>query len=220
MGKPPYGYLAEKVPHPVPARRAEGCTKHRLVPDTARAPAVTYIFQLRGLDKLGYDAIADRLNLDPLAYPPPEPTRPDMALHRWSGSAVREILRNPKYTGYQVWNRRATTKGGCYNDPKDWVWSPQPTHEPLVSKSCSMWLPPWRGSAGGHGGRPVATPTRRPGVPMSCGRTSSVRSATAACSARTATGSRTTPARSTRTSIGTGPGSAATPRVCGSGKRP
>lgn len=134
VGKPPYGYLAEKVPHPVPARRAEGRTKHRLVPDASRAPAVTYIFQLRGLDKLGYDAIADRLNLDPVAYPPPQPTRPDMALHRWSGSAVREILRNPKYTGYQVWNRRATSKGGCYNDPKDWVWSPQPTHEPLVSK--------------------------------------------------------------------------------------
>ncbi len=123
VGKPPYGYLAEKVPHPVPARRAEGRTKHRLVPDPQRAPAVTRIFQLRGLDKLGYDAIADRLNLDLVAYPPPEPTRPEMALGRWSGSAVREILRNPKYTGYQVWNRRSTKKGGRNNDPKDWVWS-------------------------------------------------------------------------------------------------
>ncbi len=95
---------------------------------------MTRIFQLRGLDKLGYDAIADRLNLDLVAYPPPEPTRPEMALGRWSGSAVREILRNPKYTGYQVWNRRSTKKGGRNNDPKDWVWSPQPTHEPLVTK--------------------------------------------------------------------------------------
>ncbi len=57
-----------------------------------------------------------------------------MALGRWSGSAVREILRNPKYTGYQVWNRRATKKGGRNNDPKDWVSSPQPTHEPLVTR--------------------------------------------------------------------------------------
>ncbi|MFC7839995.1 recombinase family protein [Streptomyces sp. NPDC057382] len=134
VGKPPYGYLAEKVPHPVPARRAEGRTKHRLIPDPQRASAVTYIFQLRGLDNLGYDAIADRLNLDLAAYPPPEPTRPDMALGCWSGSAVREILRNPKYTGYQVWNRRAMKKGGRYNDPKDWVWSPRPVHEPLVTK--------------------------------------------------------------------------------------
>ncbi|MGW7423653.1 recombinase family protein [Streptomyces sp. NPDC054813] len=134
VGKPPYGYLAEKVPHPIPARRAEGRTKHRLIPDPPRASAVTHIFQLRGLDKLGYDAIADRLNLDIAAYPPPEPTRPDVALGRWSGGAVREILRNPKYTGYQVWNRRATKKGGRYNDPKDWVWSPRPAHEPLVTK--------------------------------------------------------------------------------------
>ncbi|MGW5662854.1 recombinase family protein [Streptomyces sp. NPDC003758] len=134
VGKPPYGYLAEKVPHPVPARRAEGRTKHRLTPDPLRASAVTHIFQLRGLDKLGYDAIADRLNLDLAAYPPPEPARPDAALGRWSGSAVREILRNPKYTGYQVWNRRAMKKGGRYNDPKDWVWSPRPAHEPLVTK--------------------------------------------------------------------------------------
>ncbi|WP_234438545.1 recombinase family protein [Streptomyces sp. NRRL S-340] len=134
VGKPPYGYLAEKVPHPVPARRAEGRTKHRLIPDPPRASAVTFIFQLRGLDKLGYDAIADRLNLDLAAYPPPEPTRPDVALGCWSGSAVREILRNPKYTGYQVWNRRAMKKGGRYNDPKDWVWSPRPVHEPLVTK--------------------------------------------------------------------------------------
>lgn len=133
-GKPPYGYLAEKVPHPVPARRAEGRTKHRLIPDPVRSPTVTVIFQLRGLYKLGYDAIADRLNLDPATHLPPEPTRPEAALGCWSGSAVREILKNPKYTGYQVWNRRATKKGGRNNDPRDWVWSPHPTHEPLVTR--------------------------------------------------------------------------------------
>ncbi|MCX5321761.1 recombinase family protein [Streptomyces sp. NBC_00120] len=122
------------MPHPVPARRAEGRTKHRLIPDPPRASAVTHIFQLRGLDKLGYDAIADRLNPDLVVYPPPERTRPDVALGRWSGSAVREILRNPKYTGYQVWNRRAMKEGGRYNDPKDWVWSSRPAHEPLVTR--------------------------------------------------------------------------------------
>lgn len=44
VGQPPYGYYAEKVPHPVPARRAEGRTKHRLVPDASRAPAVTSLW--------------------------------------------------------------------------------------------------------------------------------------------------------------------------------
>ncbi|MFF0783125.1 hypothetical protein [Streptomyces sp. NPDC003720] len=51
VGKSPYSYMAEKVAHPVPARRAEARTKHRLTPDPASA--VTCIFQLRGLDKLG-----------------------------------------------------------------------------------------------------------------------------------------------------------------------
>lgn len=130
-GKPPYGYLAEKVPHPVPARRAEGRTKHRLTPDPLHHHR---IFHFRGLDKLGYDAIADRLNLDLTSNPPPQPTRAHATLGRWSGSAVREILRNPKYTGYQVWNRRATKKGGRNNDPRDWVWSTHPTHEHLVTR--------------------------------------------------------------------------------------
>ena len=133
-GKPPYGYLAEKVAHPVPARDAIGDTKHRLVPDPLRAPVVTEIFHLRCLAGMGYDSIAERLNTDLVAFPPPQPTRPNAALGRWSGGAVREILRNPKYTGYQVWNRRATKKGGRCNPPSEWIWSPRPTHEPLVTK--------------------------------------------------------------------------------------
>jgi hypothetical protein len=47
---------------------------------------------------------------------------------------VRKILINPKYTGYMVWNRRATKKGGRNNPPSAWVWSDQPTHEPLVDR--------------------------------------------------------------------------------------
>ena len=60
IGKPPYGYQPEKIPHPVPARRAEGRTKHRLVPDPVRGPVVTRIYQLRAVDRLSYDGIADR----------------------------------------------------------------------------------------------------------------------------------------------------------------
>src|SRR6266508_1681651 len=30
IGRPPYGYLAERVPHPVPAKRSQGATKSRL----------------------------------------------------------------------------------------------------------------------------------------------------------------------------------------------
>ena len=110
------------IPHPVPARRGEGRTKTRLA-DPVRGPVVTRVFHHRELGRLGYDAIADRLNADPDANPPPQPVDPTRAVGRWTGSAVREILRNPKYTGYMVWNRRASKKGGRCNPPSEWVRS-------------------------------------------------------------------------------------------------
>lgn len=134
IGRPPYGYQAEKRPHPVPARRAEGRTKTRLVPDPVTGPVVTKIFHMRALDRHGYDHIADQLNIDLERNPPPMPVDPRRAVGRWTGSAVRGILTNPKYTGYMVWNRRASKQGGHHNPLREWVWSPRPTHEPLVTK--------------------------------------------------------------------------------------
>ncbi|WP_433466994.1 recombinase family protein [Spirillospora sp. CA-128828] len=133
VGRPPYGYQAERCPHPVPAQRAQGKTKTRLQTDPVTGPVVTRIFQLRALDRLGYDDIADRLNTDLDRNPPPMPVDPRRAVGRWTGSAVRGVLSNPKYTGYMVWNRRASKQGGHYNPMNEWVWSPQPTHEPLVT---------------------------------------------------------------------------------------
>jgi hypothetical protein len=95
---------------------------------------VAYIFQLRVVERLGYNDIAARLNADHDRYPVPEPTSPHRRRGTWSGSAVRDIITNPKYTGYMVWNRRATKSGGRINPPDAWVWSDQPTHEPLVSR--------------------------------------------------------------------------------------
>jgi site-specific DNA recombinase len=136
IGQAPYGFLAEKTPHPVPARRAEGRSKTRLALDPHRAPVVEQIYSWRIDEKLGYRAIADRLNRDPDRYPPPLPTDPARAVGAWSGSSVRDILHNPKYTGYQVWNRRATKDPihpGKYNPTSEWVWSPQPTHPAIIS---------------------------------------------------------------------------------------
>ncbi|KPI04493.1 Recombinase [Actinobacteria bacterium OK074] len=134
IGKPPYGYVAERVPHPVPAKREQGLTKHRLRPDPACAHVVTEIFRMRVLFRFSYARIAAELNKDLLTYPPPRPNRADTAKRRWTASAVRSILENPKYTGYQVWNRKARKKRGNRANPvSEWVWSPRPTHEPLVT---------------------------------------------------------------------------------------
>ena len=40
IGTPPHGYAAERVPHPVPYKAAQGRTKTRLILDPDRAPAV------------------------------------------------------------------------------------------------------------------------------------------------------------------------------------
>ncbi len=140
VGRPPYGYLAEKVPHPVPAKAADGKSKTRLIPDPVRGPAVTQIFTWRVVERLGYGDIADRLNADHERFPPPESLNPNFrGRNAWSRSGIREILLNPKYTGHMVWNRKATTSRrgtsrSMLNPPSAWVWSEQPTHEPLVTR--------------------------------------------------------------------------------------
>jgi site-specific DNA recombinase len=136
IGKPPYGYRATTYRHPNPAKAARGQTKMRLQPDPACAHTVTQIAAWRYYDGIGYDSIAERLNADPDRYPPPEPPGgPARARGVWGKSSVYDILNNPKYTGYQVFNRRASRSGrGKVNDPAKWVWSPEPTHEPLIAK--------------------------------------------------------------------------------------
>ena len=142
IGKPPYGYVATKTRHPVKNKAEQGKTKHRLVPDPIRGPVVTRIFLWRALDRIGYQAIADRLNRDPDRYPPPEPIIGDGPRHRvgaWTASNVREVLDNPKHTGYMVCNRRKRPRPergirGKVNPPSAWVWSSLPTHEPLVTR--------------------------------------------------------------------------------------
>ncbi len=134
VGRPPYGYLAQKVPHPVAARREQGATKHVLIPDPVRGPVVQTIFEIRIAERLGYEAIADRLNVDLERYPAPVATAKTRTVGRWTYSSVRDVLSNPKYTGYMVWNRKATSSaGGRNNPPEAWVWSSEPTHPGLVS---------------------------------------------------------------------------------------
>jgi len=89
---------------------------------------------MRVYRRWSYERIADELNTDLHKYPPPQPNRAATAKNSWTGSAVRSILENPKYTGYQVWNRKARKQCGNRAHPvSEWVWSPRSTHEPLVT---------------------------------------------------------------------------------------
>lgn len=135
IGKPPYGYKAKVYRHPNPTKAAKGQTKTRLEPDGLQGETVTQIAAWRYHEGLGYDTIADRLNADPAKYPPPVPPGKVRARGAWGKTSVYEIMRNPKYTGYQVFNRRASrSRRGKINDPVKWVWSTEPAHEPLIPK--------------------------------------------------------------------------------------
>lgn len=135
IGKPPYGYTGRTYRHPNPIKAEKGLVKTRLEPDGARAETVTLIATWRYYQGLTYDEIAQRLNVDLQRHPPPEPPGKDRALGYWAKCSVFEILRNPKYTGFQVFNRRASrSRSGKVNGPELWVWSPEPAHEPLIPK--------------------------------------------------------------------------------------
>jgi site-specific DNA recombinase len=134
VGKALYGFKAHRIPHPVPDKRAAGRSKTTLVVDEPRAAVVRRIFEMRVGQRLGYQAIAENLNKDLELNPPPIPPDPARARGNWGHSAVREILKNPKYTGYMVWNRvTCTPKGNRPNPVSEWVWSPEPVHEAIVT---------------------------------------------------------------------------------------
>lgn len=84
----------------------KGLTKTRLEPDGVRGETVTQMALWRYHDGVGYDTIAERLNEDLEKFPPPEPPGKSRARGAWSKTSVYDVLNNPKYTGYQVFNRR------------------------------------------------------------------------------------------------------------------
>jgi DNA invertase Pin-like site-specific DNA recombinase len=135
IGSVPYGFDAEKVPHPVPAKRAEGLTKTRLrLGDAEQADVVRRMFAMRVTQRLAYRTIAARLNADLDRNPPPMRTEQSKGHGRWTISTVRSILSNPKYTGHMVYNRRASSRKSKRNTASQWVWSPEPTHPAIVSR--------------------------------------------------------------------------------------
>lgn len=150
-GRPPYGYhLVDAGPHPNPSKAAIGQQLRRLEIDPKAAPVVQRIFN-EFLAGRGLYAIAEALTKDgipsPSAYDPARNRHRSNSGGAWSKSAIRAILRNPRYTGRQVWNRQTRhevlidvddaalghdTKMR-WNEPQQWVWSAKPTHAAIVS---------------------------------------------------------------------------------------
>ncbi|MER7544782.1 recombinase family protein [Spirillospora sp. NPDC127506] len=152
-GRPPYGYrLIDAGPHPNPAKAADGKRLKRLAIDEFAAAVVQRIFaEYLGIDnhrKRGCFAIAEGLTRD--GIPSPSSHDPARNRHRcgvaWSKSAVRAILRNPRYTGYQVWNKQRKdevlldvedialghTTRLRWNPEDQWVFSEEMVHPAII----------------------------------------------------------------------------------------
>ncbi|MFI2561939.1 recombinase family protein [Nocardia farcinica] len=151
------------------------------------AAVVRKIYDRRVTERLSYEAIAERLNLDLAINPPPTPPDPERAVGRWTCSSVRDVLNQPKYTGHMVWNRRAmNTRNGSPNPMEKWVWSTEPTQEKIIDLTdfiAAQQVVRRRERSRTQAG---ANTHRRPSAPTGCGPTCSVRSAVAGCSGQDA----------------------------------
>jgi hypothetical protein len=129
IGTVPYGYAAERVPHPNPFKASQGRTKTRLILDPVTSPVVAQIFTWRVIHKLGMPTIVNRLNADTALYPPPG------GVGAWTVPTVYVLLKNPKYTGQMVFGRRRTRNGRKIHVPADqWLWSSEPTHPAITGR--------------------------------------------------------------------------------------
>jgi site-specific DNA recombinase len=118
-GRPPYGYcLVDAGPHPNLADARWGRRLQRLAPDPRTAPHVAWMFRQR---QAGHSVASIARHLNERGVPCPSSADPDRNRHRtrsaWTLRTVAVILANPRYTGRQIWNRRATGSEGPASTP-------------------------------------------------------------------------------------------------------
>lgn len=124
-GAVPYGYRAQRV-RVVPAGKRPRW-RTRLLIEPVEASTVRMIFLWRGEDRLHFSEILRRLSAARYPAPlDPETGQPGV----WTRAVVRAILRNPKYTGRQVWGRHHHGRRAPHTL---WVWSPVWVHPPVIT---------------------------------------------------------------------------------------
>ncbi|WP_461124367.1 recombinase family protein [Saccharothrix stipae] len=147
-GRAPYGYrLVEAGLHPHPAGARRGRNVTRLEPGPNTVPTVRWLFA----ERLAGRSIEDLVEtLNQRRTPCPAEHDPARNTHRagrrWTAETVTTILRNPRHTGWQVWNRQSvdhdhTTPSGQRRSrvsrrkpAHQWVLSQQRAHTPLVGE--------------------------------------------------------------------------------------
>lgn len=130
------------------------------------------IFEDYCIRLIGLRSICDKLNGDHELYPPPIPNRKDEngLARAWSTGVVRAILRNPKYTGFNVWNRHDQRPGRPLLRPREeWIWSAEPTHPVIVPRELFDMVEE-RALRNSNGAKAGLTRERRAGIPATARR--------------------------------------------------
>ncbi|MGW7089993.1 recombinase family protein [Streptomyces sp. NPDC054871] len=132
-GYPPYPYIAiedENAPARDRGRFGVVRPKKKLAPhpDPRRFDAARELCRLRREEHLKAADIIAILESEPELYP---------IEGKWTHNRVEGLIANPKLTGYQVYNCRATRTGrdgfSRLNPVSKWVWSPGIVHEAVVT---------------------------------------------------------------------------------------
>ncbi|WP_019608847.1 recombinase family protein [Nocardiopsis sp. CNS-639] len=131
-GPPCYGYVTvvdeEATATLKKTRFGLARPKRRLAlhPDPRQQETVREVFRLRREEKLGNGHIRALLASAPELHP--------LEQGAWTNQRVLSMLAQPKYTGYQVYNRTAKrTDGERPNPICEWVWSTEPAHPAIIT---------------------------------------------------------------------------------------
>ena len=128
IGTPPYGYLADRIPHPVPVKASQGRTKTRLALDPDRAP-----WWRRSSPGGPWTGSAC-----PPSPPGSTPTRPAT---RPRQPRVDRPGREHAAAQPQVHRAHGLRPGPHAQRPPppvpadQWLWSPEPTHPPIMDRA-------------------------------------------------------------------------------------
>ncbi|MEE2040160.1 recombinase family protein [Nocardiopsis sp. CT-R113] len=124
-GPPCYGYVALVDPDATvtPNRFGVARPKKRLAlhPDRRKQDTIREVFRLRVEERWKNSDIRRLLESAPSRHP---------VEVVWTDARVKAMLRQPKYTGFQVYNKRSKTSQ--FNPISEWVWSSEKAHPEIV----------------------------------------------------------------------------------------
>jgi DNA invertase Pin-like site-specific DNA recombinase len=154
IGRPPCGYLAERIPYPVPAKRAEGKTKSRLVRalalndslDRDDNQATLVVNELRETSKPSISSAKPNSKTSPSS--PPSRTRPTPSISstpsRSPPAASQSCQSRPCAGCFPPSSSRSTTTETPTGPPSasPSAQTPSPSFKPLPARRCPPTSPP------------------------------------------------------------------------------